>query len=252
MRIPLYSLFTPSHRVLQERYFEPTLPPDVELHLRFIEMDGAGFIQDPSWRRAILCKVELILEALDRHMGDVFAYTDVDVQFFGSFAGEFRRALSRNDLIFQADAPGPALCAGFFFCRANDITHAFWRRVLDEIRVTEAREDDQQVARRLVWKTPGLRFGCLPPIFFGGGTLTGRGWKPGDTLQLPRGLLLHHANFTAGIENKIRQLDYVRELVRREEFISLADACERIGVKEEFDGSPNPLPAAAHAGTVLR
>jgi hypothetical protein len=234
MKIPLYSLFTPSHRVLKEGYFEPTLPPDVELDLRFIDMEGPGFIQDPSWRRAIICKVELILEALDRHLGDVFAYTDVDVQFFGSFAAAFDRALSHHDLIFQTDAPGPALCAGFFFCRANEITRAFWRQVLAEVRATEAREDDQQVARRLVWKAPGLRFACLPPVFFGGGTLTGRGWKPGDTLQIPGGLLMHHANFTVGIENKIRQLDYVRELVRREEFIPLTEACQRARVKEEI------------------
>jgi hypothetical protein len=86
MMIPLYSLFTPSHRVLKENYFMPTLPPDVELHLRYVESEGAGLIQDASWRRAIIWKVELILEALERHAGDVFAYTDVDVQFFGSFA----------------------------------------------------------------------------------------------------------------------------------------------------------------------
>jgi Nucleotide-diphospho-sugar transferase len=228
MRIPLYSLFTPSHRVLKEQFFEPTVPSDVELRLRFLDMDGAGFIQDPSWRRAILCKVELILEALDRHRGDVFAYTDVDVQFFGSFAAWFHDALSRNDLVFQTDAPGPALCAGFFFCRANDVTRALWQQVLEQVRVTEAREDDQQVAGRLVWKTPGLRFDCLSPVFFGGGTLTGRGWVPGDTLQIPRGLLMHHANFTAGIGNKVRQLEHVRELVQRDEFIPLADACARI------------------------
>jgi hypothetical protein len=235
MMIPLYSLFTPSHRVLKENYFMPTLPPDVDLHLRFVESEGAGFIQDESWRRAIIWKVELILEAIERHWNDVFAYSDVDAQFFGSFAEWFHRALARHDLVFQPDAPGPALCAGFFFCRANVATRALWQQVLQQVHATEAREDDQSVARRLVRQMPALRHACLPPIFYGGGTMTGRLWNPGDKLLLPRGLLVHHANFTLGVGNKIHQLDHVRELVQNDDFIPLAEACERVGVKAEFE-----------------
>jgi hypothetical protein len=229
--IPLYSLYTPSHTVLKERYFMPTLPSDVELHLRFVESEGAGFIQDESWRRAIIWKVELILEAIDRHADGVFVYTDVDVQFFGSFTAWFHRALARHDLVFQADAPGPALCAGFFFCRSTEVTRALWQQVLEQVRATQAREDDQSVARRLVRHMPGLRYACLPPQFYGGGTMTGRNWNPGDKLRLPRGLLMHHANFTLGVENKVRQLDHVRELVRNDDFIPLDEACELVGPK---------------------
>jgi hypothetical protein len=35
---------------------------------------------------------------------------------------------------------------------------------------------------------------------------------------------MHHANFTVGISNKVRQLEHVRELVQRDEFIPLAHA----------------------------
>jgi hypothetical protein len=230
--IPLYSLWTPSHRVLKEKYFEPTLPADVELHLRYVESEGAGFIQDESWRRAIIWKVELIIEATARH--DVFAYSDIDVQFFGSFEEWFHRALARHDLVFQADAPGPALCAGFFFCRSTETTRRFWRLVLEQIRVTEAREDDQTVARRLVNQMRDLRHTCLPPVFYGGGTFTARVWSPGDPLLLPDGLLMHHANFTLGVANKVKQLDYVRELIQKGEFLPLAEACRRVRLRENF------------------
>ena len=235
MKIPLYSLFTPSHRPLQERYFEPTLPDDVDLHLEFLDHPGEGLFHDESWRRAVIFKVELILEALRRHAGDVFAYTDVDVQFFGSFASWFHRALSRSDLIFQTDAPGPALCTGFILCRSNEITRAFWRQVLDQMRKTEAREDDQIVAGRLAWTMPGLKFSYLPPIFYGGGTLTGRRWLPGERLEIPRGLLMHHANFSIGVSQKILQLEHVQDQVRRGEFIPLAEACRRVGIKPDCE-----------------
>ena len=229
--IPLYSLFTPSHRVLKENYFVPTLPPDVELHLRSVESAGAGFYHDESWRRAIIWKVELILEAIEEHFGEAFAYSDVDAQFFGSFAEWFHRALAHHDVVFQPDAPGPALCAGFFFCRANEATRLLWQRVLEQVRATAAREDDQAVVQRIGRDVPGLRIACLPPIFYGGGTMTARSWNPGNKLLLPRGLLMHHANFTLGVQNKINQLEHVRELVQRDDFVPLTEACERVGVR---------------------
>jgi hypothetical protein len=214
--IPLYALFTPSHRVLKENYFEPTLPPDIELHLCHVEIDGEGRFHDVSWRRAIVCKVEFILEAIERHAGtaeSAFAFSDVDVQFFGSFGDWFERSLEQHDLVFQTDAPGPALCSGFLFCRANAVTRAFWQQVLAGVRASDGREDDQVMAQRLVWQMPELKWTCLPPIFFGGGTLTGRAWNPGTELPVPSGLLMHHANFTLGVPNKVRQLEYVREQV---------------------------------------
>jgi hypothetical protein len=143
-----------------------------------------------------------------------------------------------QNLVFQPDAPGPALCAGFFFCRSNEATRALWQQVLQQVRATEAREDDQSVARRLVRQIHGLRYGCLPPVFYGGGTMTGRLWNPGDKLLLPRGLLMHHANFTLGVGNKIRQLDHVRALVQNDDFIPLAEACDQVGVKVELE-KPN-------------
>ena len=155
--IRLYSMFTPSHRALQERYFEPTLPRDVELRMSFFENEGEGSIQDASWRRAIQRKVELILEAIDENWGGVFVFSDVDVQFFGSFAEWIPRATAKYDLAFQIDAPGPAVCTGFFFCRANAATRALWERVQQRVRETDSRDDDQASLRQLIWKMPDTK-----------------------------------------------------------------------------------------------
>jgi len=58
-----------------------------------------------------------------------------------------------------------------------------------------------------------VRWGYLPPDFFGGGTLTACVWSPGDSLPIPHNILLHHANWTVGLENKIAQLKYVKSVV---------------------------------------
>jgi len=59
----------------------------------------------------------------------------------------------------------------------------------------------------------GIRWNYLPRQFFGGGTLAGKAWKPGMVLQVPQDIVLHHANWTIGIENKIAQLKYVKNVV---------------------------------------
>ena len=38
-------------------------------------------------------------------------------------------------------------------------------------------------------------------------------WEPGCELNIPQDIVMHHANWTIGIENKIAQLQYVRDIV---------------------------------------
>ena len=234
--IKLYSLYTESHRGLKERFFDPTLPPDVELHMTFCDIPGEGRIQDPGWRRAIVRKVQVIVAAIKENWGKVFVYSDVDVQFFRPISESVAEAMRNDDLSFQIDAPGPCLCAGFFFCRGNETTLALWERISDG--VCRAGEDDQAMLRKLVWQIPGLRWTCLPPVFCGGGTFTGRQWLPGREQALPEGLLMHHANFTIGVGNKVLLSESVQELVRAGRFIPLKEAYERVKVRGGFEFAP--------------
>lgn len=64
------------------------------------------------------------------------------------------------------------------------------------------------------FKNPfNLKIKHLPATFFGGGTFTADLWKPGDDLIIPDNIILHHANWTIGIENKLEQLKYVKDAV---------------------------------------
>jgi len=58
-----------------------------------------------------------------------------------------------------------------------------------------------------------IRWGYLPNQFFGGGTLKGKYWWPGLPLAVPDNIVMHHANFTFSIKNKVMQLTYVKENV---------------------------------------
>lgn len=64
------------------------------------------------------------------------------------------------------------------------------------------------------FKNPfNIKVNHLPSTFFSGGTSTAKVWNPGDQLIIPDNIVLHHANWTIGVENKINQLKYVKSLV---------------------------------------
>lgn len=228
--IPLYSLYTPSHTVLKERFFLPTAPKDFDLRLHYFENAGAGLIHDPSFCRAIVRKVEIILQAIEENWGEIFVWCDVDMQFFRPFADFALKTGKAHDIVFQVDAPGPALCDGLFVCRANEQTRWLWSQTLEFVQKPESRGDDQLCVRKLLEKPGAVRVGFLPPTFMGGGTLTGKLWRPGDALPVPEGIVAHHANFTCGVPNKIAQCELVRGAVAKGEFISFQEACVRTGV----------------------
>ena len=63
----------------------------------------------PSWCRGVVRKVETILRAIRENWGRVFIWSDVDVQFFGPIGAWAEAATRELDIVFQVDAPGPAL-----------------------------------------------------------------------------------------------------------------------------------------------
>jgi hypothetical protein len=225
----LYSLYTPSHAVLKERFFVPSIPKDFDLRLYHFNNPGAGMIHDESFCRAIIRKVEIILKGIEENWNGIFAWCDVDTQFFGSCLEIMLKCVENHDIAFQIDGPGPALCDGLFVCRANEKTRWLWTETLKFVRTRESRGDDQLCVRELLAIPDRLRVGFLPPTFMGGGTFTGKLWRPGDPLLVPAGIVLHHANFTCGVRNKIAQCELVRQKIAARDFISYQDACERTG-----------------------
>ena len=58
-----------------------------------------------------------------------------------------------------------------------------------------------------------IRYALLPDSYWTPAR-TGVDWQPGNPLTPPQDIILHHANKTKGIANKIAQLSTVERLVR--------------------------------------
>lgn len=227
--IPLYSLWTPSHAPLKDRFFLPSVPKEFDLRLHFFDNPGAGFIHDQSFCRAIVRKVEVILQAIEENWGGIFVWSDVDTQFFRSIGDTAQSFAGDFDIVFQIDAPGPVICDGFFVCRAHEHARWLWQKTLEFVRTSESRGDDQLRVRQLLEAPAPMRVGFLPPTFMGGGTLTGSLWVPGQDLPVVEGIVAHHANFTCGVPDKIAQCELVQRKVAAGDLMLFQEACARTG-----------------------
>jgi hypothetical protein len=122
-----------------------------------------------------------------------------------------------KDIIMQKNNPEGVLCTGFFACRGNGKTLQLWTDVKKTMQNEQLNSDQisfNQCVKRRSKKNPyGIVWGYLPNAFFGGGTLTGVLWLPGNTLPIPHNIVMHHANWTKGVKNKIAQLNYVQHEV---------------------------------------
>ena len=63
-------------------------------------------------------------------------------------------------------------------------------------------------------RTNGLSWRSLPRSVRNPGLDTPAVWEPGDPLRVPRGVLVHHANYAIGVDNKLAQLEAVERIVR--------------------------------------
>lgn len=210
----LYTLYTPSHEVFYRDWLLPSLKDQVEVKPTMIEArPGPHDFLSPGWGATMLAKVDLILSAIERHRGGVFVYSDVDIQFFRPMQGAVDELMADRDVLFQNDSPAGRKCAGFFVCRAGPATSLLWQRVRAHMIARRLHSD--QAALNEVADGCAIRWAYLPATFFGGGALTGKQWAPADTLPVPDGIVMHHANWTVGVDNKLAQLRHVRDIVSR-------------------------------------
>ena len=81
----LYVIYTESHRNLYEDYFLKSLPNEFEIiPLEIPQECPTGEFYKEGWDKTCYRKVELFHKACEENQGELFAFSDVDIQFFGN------------------------------------------------------------------------------------------------------------------------------------------------------------------------
>lgn len=231
----LYIFYTPSHKVFLNSWLLKSLRDEYDLIIRQGRQEcHTGSFMHEGWMKTMLEKANLILQAIRDNWHEVFIVSDVDIQFFGKTQDIIIDFMRGCDFAAQKDAvdglnrniaPDMSghLCAGFFACRGNSKTLALWKDIKDHCLKNPSQNDQQALNYFLngfkvnqKHNSYGVKWDYLPPRFFGPGTYLGTTlWSPGKILEIPWDILMHHANQTVGIANKIAQLEYVRQVVER-------------------------------------
>ncbi len=222
-KMKLYAIYTPSHAILKDEWFLPSIQDDFDIVIKFHEqICPSGIFMSSGWAQTTIKKIELIIRAIEENWGKIFIFSDVDIQFFAPIQNKIEQLMGDNDMLIQRDNPKGTLCTGFFACRGNEKNLQLWKNAYVLMLNNKKIRDDQE-ALNICLNNPrngkdkknkyNVIWDYLPVIFFGGGSLTGYGWSAGKNWPIPENIVMHHANFTKGVENKIKQLKHVRDTV---------------------------------------
>lgn len=209
----LITCYTPSHEVFLP-HFHTLHQVDDRINLwdeEFEQECPTGEFADEGWNDTTRRKFELIRGVLrDSNEGELMAFSDVDVQFFRPISNLAEMALKDNDIVFQNDYYGHA-CTGFFYMRNNRSIRDLMDKVYDEIPNWR---DDQEAMNKVlpIWNG---KYGLLPNQFFTFGSFYQHWDETKTNFPLPKGMVMHHANWVKGIENKLKLLTLVREIYDR-------------------------------------
>ena len=94
-----------------------------------------------GWTETTIRKVDLIIRAIEENWGDIFIFSDVDIQFFAPIQDIIIELMEGKDIIMQRNNPEGVLCTGFFVCRANEKTLRLWNDVKKTMQKNRSQSD---------------------------------------------------------------------------------------------------------------
>jgi len=210
----LITFYSDTHENMYKRYFFESfnkyLSKKYVLFVKKIEqICETGYFHSKGFDLTMLEKINLIIENIDINDENFLVYADCDIQFFGDL--EFD--LKDKDILFQHDYHNEYYCAGFFICKQNLQVLNFFKQVRDIFKRTmNGIRHDQDVINE-IFKSGNysIKKGMLPDNKYWtvANSTSGNVWS-GQEIIVPNEILMHHANFTIGIENKIKLLEIVK------------------------------------------
>jgi len=246
----IYVFHTDNNEKLLREWFLPTLKDDYPVIVKKGEQGGyKGVYKEDGWFYLTTQKIDFVMQAIRENWNEAFIFSDPDIQFFGMISRYLSNIHKKQDMLFQRNSFYKNsrigdLCTGFFLCVGNAKTLNFWQNVKKLIGQNSM--DDQDAANYLLMDYDKLairfirkaldrmhlrewheqlsrmglngyrvKWGYLPREFCSGSTQTRQLWAPGMELPIPENIILHHANWTRGIETKVLQLEYVRDMVNK-------------------------------------
>lgn len=210
-KMKIYTFYTDSHSNLLNDYFLPSLPPEDNFEViveKFPQECKNGNFMASGWIETMQKKVLYILRGIEENWGESFIHADCDICFFKPFKHVIVEQLQNYDIVGQHDGGG-SICCGFFACKANEKTKQLFEHVLRDMN---SNNNDQQAFNSL--KDSYIKSNVLDDRFFNVNSVShGRVWTPNLDFNISKDIIMLHANWTIGVDNKCKLMDLVRNKI---------------------------------------
>jgi hypothetical protein len=221
----LYTVFTESHYDMFKDYFIKSFPfdTDIELIVKFKpQVCPSSEFQSEGWRDTMKYKVQCFIDAAyETKDGECFMFSDPDIQFFKPFSKDVLNQLGDYDAAFQNDYGG-GVNTGFFIMRSTSKTRAFLKTVMGNLE----KFPEEQVCFNYIisnfnnlekiaykWKMLSKEYWTYGELALQRATPTNTSgtWQGTEDFDIPKDIVIHHANWTTPFNNKIKLLNIVRQ-----------------------------------------
>jgi hypothetical protein len=211
-------MFSETHKPLKP-WFDTLKQVEPELDVVYTEIDQkecpSGEFDSSGWNSITKNKVKLFLDITNISSDESFIYSDSDVQFFNPFTCFTNKILKNYDIVFQNDYGGGP-CTGFFFSRINKQTKLLFEKSLS---IHHSSRDDQTSIQAGLKLVPDIKWAFLPKEFFTYGYYKQHWNSTKLNFKVPKNMIMHHANWVVGINNKIKLLHAARDNYYNNNFI---------------------------------
>lgn len=200
----------------------------------------SGDLFSDGWRTQMIEKQIFINKYLNLFEdGELVLFSDVDIKFYGKIKADLTSCLGDRDICFMKDHNSDEVgrCGGFFIVRNSNKIRALFKGVMDTLSSHDSSDGDvsfetseQSTINALINDSPEISCGWLPERYYTHGLYTNginnfseenqsglwwhnKSWEEKTKIFVPKDILVHHANWCGGIENKIDLLNWVNEIM---------------------------------------
>lgn len=217
--IKFCTFFTQTHKTLYKEFMN-SFPYEegVDLIIRYLPQDSDGIYESKTWNKTMYKKMVYIVDYLENlKENEYFIHSDIDIVFYRKFRDDIINLLetSGKEILFQNDAL--ELCMGFFICKKNQNIIDLMKYIRDNL---EKFQQDQQALNLLISKTQ-IKYGVLPQRYYNYGPNNGiQRWDPAiHNFFVPNDIIMHHANWVVGVDNKIKLIKRTREIYKNQKLL---------------------------------
>ena len=170
--------------------------------------------------------------------GEILLFCDVDLRFYGNIRDDLTNCLKGHDIVFMKDhnSDETGRCGGFFAVKSSGKIKALFREVLHQLKLykdpsVSFESSEQSTINNLLKKREMIDWSYLPERYYTHGLYThgiknftqenqtGLWWEnknheERNNVYAPSDILVHHANWCNGIDNKVGLLKFIESKIR--------------------------------------